>query len=180
MRSALVLLAVVTGCGAPAAGPGAGAPATEAASSLDARADEEASPGDDDGPQDLADVDAAARAFEAAERALAAVDPALVDPALVDAEAGEALEAREEEAEPAQVDAGGAAQRPPGVAPAPGRATPLADDRCPHACRALDSMRRSAARLCELTGPDDPRCQHVEERLGRARDAVSRTCPRCM
>jgi len=63
------------------------------------------------------------------------------------------------------------------AAPAPTQARP--QDRCGVACRALSSMRRSAARLCELSGEADSRCQDVQSRTDRARERVARTCPRC-
>ena len=60
---------------------------------------------------------------------------------------------------------------------AEGQPTPMAPppdvaqsrpDRCSQACRALSSMKRSADRLCELTGSEDPRCTDVVSRYERA------------
>jgi hypothetical protein len=71
--------------------------------------------------------------------------------------------------------------------PAAGQAAPLsapqgerrAGGRCAVACRALSSMRRSAVRLCSITGDDDERCAHAERRLSRAADLVRRSCSAC-
>lgn len=51
--------------------------------------------------------------------------------------------------------------------------------RCDRACVALGSMQRSAARLCELTGEEDARCQSVRLRVESAEELVRRFCPRC-
>lgn len=50
---------------------------------------------------------------------------------------------------------------------------------CEGACRAYSSMQRSASRLCDLAGNDDPRCVNAKERLGRARERVQSACPMC-
>ncbi len=52
-------------------------------------------------------------------------------------------------------------------------------DRCTRACDALGSMRRSAARLCDLTGEDDPRCDSVAGRVSAAVERVRAACPAC-
>lgn len=57
--------------------------------------------------------------------------------------------------------------------------TALATERdCEVARKALASMERSADRICELNGPDDPgkRCAYARERVQTARDKVSRSC----
>ncbi|MEQ9322538.1 MAG: hypothetical protein RIF41_25450 [Polyangiaceae bacterium] len=51
--------------------------------------------------------------------------------------------------------------------------------RCDRACAALGSMQRSAARLCELTGDGDARCQSVRVRVESAEELVRRFCPAC-
>jgi hypothetical protein len=51
--------------------------------------------------------------------------------------------------------------------------------RCHRACKALGSMQRSAARLCELTGSEDERCASVSRRVEQAEDMVRRSCPEC-
>jgi len=70
----------------------------------------------------------------------------------------------------------------PGASDAP-RASPYAQargrGRCARACRALASMRRSASRLCHLTGDEDPRCVNVVDRLEQAEQRVEATCPVC-
>jgi len=53
-------------------------------------------------------------------------------------------------------------------------------DRCLSACQALASMQRSASRLCELTGEDDPRCGDVRDRVEQARQLVVDACPSCI
>jgi hypothetical protein len=63
------------------------------------------------------------------------------------------------------------------AAPAPPRASA---DPCLVACRALASMRRSAARLCELSGATrDPRCDDARARVARAEERVRARCPAC-
>jgi hypothetical protein len=57
--------------------------------------------------------------------------------------------------------------------------TPLAQDRCTNACRALASMQRSAARLCDLAGSEDARCSDVSARVERAQARVRQACPAC-
>ncbi len=69
-----------------------------------------------------------------------------------------------------------------------GQATPMAPppdvasnraNRCSQACRALSSMKRSADRLCELAGGDDPRCRDVLARYERAGQRVREACAAC-
>jgi hypothetical protein len=55
----------------------------------------------------------------------------------------------------------------------------LAANRCTTACRALESMQRSAERLCELTGGDDGRCDDANTRVTRAARVVADACPTC-
>jgi hypothetical protein len=50
---------------------------------------------------------------------------------------------------------------------------------CLRACDALTSMKRSADRLCDLTGGDDPRCVDVTARYDRAERRVTRACAAC-
>ncbi len=49
---------------------------------------------------------------------------------------------------------------------------------CEVARKALDSMRRSAARICDLNGPADPgeRCVKAKSRVDSASDKVRRGC----
>jgi hypothetical protein len=42
------------------------------------------------------------------------------------------------------------------------------------ACRALGSMQRSAARICELTSEADARCTGAKGRVTRAEQRVAR------
>ena len=52
---------------------------------------------------------------------------------------------------------------------------------CANACRALDSMERAAAQLCELARSNDERrtCKSAEEQVGSARDRVHSACGDC-
>ena len=49
---------------------------------------------------------------------------------------------------------------------------------CETAKKALDSMKRSASRICDLNGPDDPggRCARARDRVDAASDNVRRGC----
>lgn len=49
-------------------------------------------------------------------------------------------------------------------------------DACGIACSALASMERAARHLCELSGPDEPRCQSARERVKNANDRVASHC----
>jgi hypothetical protein len=52
---------------------------------------------------------------------------------------------------------------------------------CANACRALDSMERAAAQLCELARSSDERrtCKSAEDQVGAARDRVHTACGDC-
>jgi hypothetical protein len=52
---------------------------------------------------------------------------------------------------------------------------------CGDACKALDSMRRSAQQICTLVMDDDPRrrCPTAKERLEQAARDLSARCPSC-
>jgi hypothetical protein len=52
---------------------------------------------------------------------------------------------------------------------------------CANACRALDSMERAAAQLCELARSNDERrtCKSAEDQVGAARDRVHSACGDC-
>ena len=51
--------------------------------------------------------------------------------------------------------------------------------RCTIACKALASMKRSANRICDMTGEGDSRCESLRERVERARSRVFSSCPSC-
>jgi hypothetical protein len=80
------------------------------------------------------------------------------------------------------------AQAPP--EPAPTTDAPKAGDSsadqssvgapCDLACRALASMRRSSARICELAGPDDERCARARSRVTAAEDRIRRARCECV
>jgi hypothetical protein len=144
-----------------AAPPSSSAPAADAAFAPDA------APAAEGEPLDLND---AALRFDQAERELAALFPG-------DAE-GSVASGDDDKPAPATAI-------PEDDAPKPSKKngeTSLADEssgRCVHACRALRSMERSAARLCDLTGQDDARCEDVSRRSSEARERVVRACSRC-
>lgn len=90
---------------------------------------------------------------------------------------------------------GGATERQKQPTNQPGSTpTPMTDDdddgeeivaldranRCTTACKALASMRRSAERVCSMTGDEDPRCENLRERVERARTRVYANCPSCV
>lgn len=52
---------------------------------------------------------------------------------------------------------------------------------CANACRALDSMERAAAQLCELARSNDERktCRSAQDQVGAARDRVHTACGEC-
>lgn len=69
----------------------------------------------------------------------------------------------------------------PNAGPVSTDATKQADgdkpaDACGVACSALASMERAARHLCELAGPDEPRCQSARERVKNANDRVATHC----
>ncbi len=73
-------------------------------------------------------------------------------------------------------------ESPPAPPPRGGdRAHETSNDqgRCVMACRALESMERSAERLCSLAGEQDQRCAHVRQRVIAARRLVRQWCPDC-
>jgi hypothetical protein len=67
---------------------------------------------------------------------------------------------------------------PPGVEPNTATGLDTAQ-RCAIACKALASMKRAAARVCEISGDDDERCENLRERVEKARQRVSARCPQC-
>jgi len=162
---------MLSGCGAPKAAPATAdsAPAAyesraapAAASSYDEQSVGSAEEREDDQLAAIEDIEAA---FAASAGDL---DRMLGD-ARADANA---------EAAPLADSAADAAQgRPRPAAAAPKKAR--RPDICELACRALGSMRRSASRLCELTGDDDERCGRVRERVSGARGRVANACPDC-
>ena len=52
---------------------------------------------------------------------------------------------------------------------------------CANACRALDSMERAAAQICELARSNDEHrtCKSAEDQVGAARDRVHSACGDC-
>jgi len=68
---------------------------------------------------------------------------------------------------------------PPPVAGDRAHETSDARSRCVLACRALESMERSAERLCSLAGEQDQRCATVRDRVLAARRLVRQWCPDC-
>ncbi len=72
------------------------------------------------------------------------------------------------------------------AAPAPAQAPKVAElsggdgqkpeDACTVACSALASMGRAARHMCEMAGPDEPRCTSARERVQNATDRVAAHC----
>jgi hypothetical protein len=158
MRPLLLALGLVcaVGCGASKQAAPADAPPAPGAEAPEATSLAE----EGEANAELDTADDAARAFADAERQLDDMFQPADEPA------------------PIVPDTSTTAQ--PGTAPpAPPRAEALAADRCTNACRALGSMRRSAARLCELAGQDDQRCSEVTARVQRAESRVRQSCPGC-
>lgn len=103
------------------------------------------------------------------------------DPVIALAEAEGALDRALRGATPspsrARADEGGEKK-----AEAQPRTAPEAEggDGCEVACRALASMRRSAARLCDLAaGGEAGRCDDARARVTRAEGRVKERCPAC-
>ncbi len=54
------------------------------------------------------------------------------------------------------------------------RASPEASSSCASACRALGSLRRAAAAVCRLAGPEErPRCTRAQDMLSDAERRVT-------
>jgi len=68
------------------------------------------------------------------------------------------------------------AQKQPATAPMRPGETELSSDPCFSACRALASMTRATAHLCDLAGNADPRCDSAQSRLRSARERVEGSC----
>lgn len=80
----------------------------------------------------------------------------------------------EPEAEPAK-----ASESESGAAQGNARAQSTPEDRCSVACRAYQSMRRSAERICELTGAGDQHCTRARRRVDAARGQLERSPCHC-
>jgi hypothetical protein len=80
---------------------------------------------------------------------------------------------------------GGAAaeKKPEPEAPAQPSAPPPDEMRlqspCKSACRALESMRRSATRICEIAGNDNERCTWARQKLSASEERVQRAGCAC-
>ncbi len=87
------------------------------------------------------------------------------------------LEAADEPQAGAKAEAPAAA--PPVTSTAPGQGPPRVgraqrdEPPCAVACRALDSMNRSAKRICALAGDGSTSCVDARERVAAARDRVA-------
>jgi hypothetical protein len=102
---------------------------------------------------------------------------------------GDLLQKKESEAGPGTPAFGGQFAQPPPAAlddaesllerdfKDVARALGTAKD-CETAKKALDSMKRSASRICDLNGPDDPgeRCAKARDRVDAASENVRRGC----
>ncbi len=162
------VLAFITGVGLLSAcaarpAPQAGAPAPAAADEVQSY-EPTPEPGAEDDTVAVMSLDQAAASFEQAESQISEMLAAATAPPAPD---------------DSEVDEPGAASP---AKPAPRRLNEYADgpQRCHSVCRALASMQRSASRLCELTGGDDPRCDDVRGRVEQARQLVLDACPSCI
>ncbi|MDI1481389.1 hypothetical protein [Polyangium sp. y55x31] len=80
---------------------------------------------------------------------------------------------------PAETKAETEAKRAERVSPGADEASPVSQDPCMTACRALQSMGRAATHLCDLAGEGDTRCANAKDRVRRAEDLVRQRCPGC-
>lgn len=82
---------------------------------------------------------------------------------------------------PAERKAETEAKRAERVSPGADEASPVSQDPCMTACRALQSMGRAATHLCELAadGEGHARCANAKDRVRRAEDLVRQRCPSC-
>ncbi|MCC6522819.1 MAG: hypothetical protein IT373_09175 [Polyangiaceae bacterium] len=119
----------------------------------------------------LAELRAAERAVE---QSLAPVEPPATRPPLPPTSGARVPPPRLTASAP-----GGVVLPDPAASAPPAEPDPDAASRCVVACNALQSMRRSAALLCELTGRDDTRCSSAEDRVGVSRAKVRASCGAC-
>jgi hypothetical protein len=125
------------------------------------------------------DLDQLERDLASAERDLDG-ELASAQPVAPSGAAGEAAEAPTT-ASPAEEPAGGDEERAPKEAD---KAAALDSrsanaDRCSTACKAYQSMRRSADRICEIAGADDERCGRARRRVDSARAQIQQSPCRC-
>jgi hypothetical protein len=121
------------------------------------------------------DVPSALTQLDQAESQLA---QALGDPTF--AEAPKPMEAQSGATTTAPAPVSPPRAAPAGEAAADSSAQPSAPpDPCVTACRALASMGRSAAHVCDLAGEGDERCESARGRVSRATDRVRSRCPSC-
>lgn len=114
------------------------------------------------------------------------IDQVLADLKRAEDEIGlavEALSASQGRKSPAGMPAPGATadsavpkSAQPTTAPSRSAETELTSDPCFSACRALASMSRATAHLCDLAGDADPRCDNARSRLRGARERVEGSC----
>jgi hypothetical protein len=71
-------------------------------------------------------------------------------------------------------DRRGAAPAPAPASAAHGGSQSAAGSACELACRAFGSMRRSADRICSITGDGDARCTRARARVEEASERISR------
>jgi hypothetical protein len=168
--SGLAMLACATlgyaqlGCAMKGASPSA-SPEMEAPRDATSDAAGEASGAD----EPMMDLDQAALSFEQAEKDIGALladaSANLGDDAVAGAAASEDNESRSDNLKKEKRSADTLSE---------GKAS-----RCSRACSALSSMKRSADRLCDLAGRDDPRCEDVSDRYTRANQRVTQSCTAC-
>jgi hypothetical protein len=78
---------------------------------------------------------------------------------------------------PASEPEGKTGETGPGAKPS--AAQPRRQAPCDVACRALESMKRSAERICELTDQADARCTGADARVRRGTEQVTRAGCAC-
>ena len=118
------------------------------------------------------DVDALTDELEAAERTLAAElgpPPAAPPPPAEPAAGGEGRAAEEKKTEE------------PAATPSPEPAAQAAPPRspCETSCKALGSMKRSQARICEIVGEAHARCEWAKQKVTEATTRVERAGCEC-
>jgi hypothetical protein len=131
---------------------------------------------------------AAEPAYQPQGGASSSIDQVLADLQRAEGELGvaiEALSASQGRKSPAGMPVPGgtsdaavprSAQQAPATSPMRPGETELSSDPCFSACRALASMTRAAAHLCDLAGNADPRCDSAQSRLRSARERVEGSC----
>lgn len=168
-RVAVLVLFVATGCGASAKVQ----PIYPPSSNLDelqhrlaeqqSVIDNQLGPGQQQGGQPLGGAGQAPSTGASVESAPPAAPPA-PPPQAAEAPPGARAESSEEQSEKSETSAAQGAS---------------AGSTCDLVCRALASMRRSAARICEIVGEKDARCSRAQSQVESAAHRVERAGCTC-